>query len=94
MAAQSGGTCVLRLHYIIGPTGSIMNMMMMIDLEKAYGRVPCQEVWRCMSEKGVPEKCVMIVQDMYERARARLKSRVGLTDMIPVGVWLYQLDLP
>ena len=30
MAAQSGGTCVLRLHYIIGPTGSIMNMMMMI----------------------------------------------------------------
>ena len=30
MAAQSGGTCVLRLHYIIGPTGSIMNMMMMM----------------------------------------------------------------
>ena len=30
MAAQSDGTCVLRLHYIIGPTGSIMNMMMMI----------------------------------------------------------------
>ena len=28
MAAHSGGTCVLRLHYIIGPTGSIMNMMM------------------------------------------------------------------
>ena len=28
MATQSGGTCVLRLHYIIGPTGSIMNMMM------------------------------------------------------------------
>ena len=25
MAAQSGGTCVLMLHYIIGPTGSIMN---------------------------------------------------------------------
>ena len=32
MAAQSGGTCVLRLHYIIGPTGSIMNMMMMMLL--------------------------------------------------------------
>ena len=30
MAAQSGGTCVLRQHYIIGPTGSIMNMMMMM----------------------------------------------------------------
>ena len=32
MAAQSGGTCVLRLHYIIGPTGSIMNMMMMMGI--------------------------------------------------------------
>ena len=29
MAAQSGDTCVLMLHCIIGPTGSIMNMMMM-----------------------------------------------------------------
>ena len=30
MAAQSGDTCVLMLHCIIGPTGPIMNMMMMI----------------------------------------------------------------
>ena len=37
--------------------------MVFIDLEKAY------EVWRCMREKGVPEKYVMIVQDMYEGAR-------------------------
>ena len=28
-----------------------------IDLENAYDRVPRQEVWRCMKEKGVPEKC-------------------------------------
>ena len=35
--------------------------MVFIDLEKAYDRVPRQEVWRCMREKGVPEKYVMIV---------------------------------
>ena len=58
--------------------------MVFIDLEKAYDRVPRQEVWRCMREKGVPEKYVMIVQDMYEGARTRVKSSVGLTDMIPV----------
>ena len=63
-----------------------------IDLEKAYDRVPRQEVWRCMREKGVPEKYVMIVQDMYEGARTRVKSSVGLTDMIPVGVGLHQVS--
>ena len=64
--------------------------MVFIDLEKAYDRVPRQEVWRCMREKGVPKKYVMIVQDMYEGARTRVKSSVGLTDMIPVGVGLHQ----
>ena len=45
-----------------------------IDLEKAYNRVPRQEVWRCTREKVVPEKYVIIVQDMYEGARTRVKS--------------------
>ena len=40
--------------------------MVFIDLDMAYDRVPRQEVWRCMRENGVPEKYVMIVQDMYE----------------------------
>ena len=30
--------------------------MVFIDLENAYDGVPRQEVWRCMREKGVPEK--------------------------------------
>ena len=64
--------------------------MVLIDLEKAYDRVPRQEVWRGMREKGVPEKYVMIVQDMYEGARTRVKSSVGITDIIPVGVGLHQ----
>ena len=38
----------------------------------------------------MPEKCVMIVQDMYEGARTRVTSRAGITDMIPVGVVLHQ----
>ena len=32
----------------------------------------------------------MIVQDMYEGARTRIKSSVGLTDKLPVGVGLHQ----
>ena len=64
--------------------------MVFIDLEKAYDRVSRQEVWRCMREKGVPEKYVMIVQDMCEGMRTRVKSSVGLTDMISVGIGLHQ----
>ena len=65
--------------------------MVFIDLEKAYDRVPRQEVWRCVMEKGVSEKYVRIVQDMYEGARTRVNSSVGLTGTIPVGVWLHQV---
>ena len=36
--------------------------MVFIDLEKAYDRVPSQEVWRCIREKGVPENYVRIVR--------------------------------
>ena len=38
----------------------------------------------------MPEKYVRTVQDMYEGARTRVKSSVGLTDKIPVGVGLHQ----
>ncbi|KAK3560964.1 hypothetical protein QTP86_023155, partial [Hemibagrus guttatus] len=39
------------------------------DLEKAYDRVPREELWYCMRKSGVAEKYVRVVQDMYERSR-------------------------
>ena len=61
-----------------------------VDLEKAYDRVPRQEIWRCMREKGVPEKYVKIIQDMYKGVRTQVKSAVGLTRHVPVMVGLHQ----
>ena len=36
-----------------------------VDLEKAYDKVPREEVWYCMRKSGLAEKYVRIVQDMY-----------------------------
>ena len=80
--------CSLFLWRNIGENRK--DCMVFIYLEKVYDIVPRQEVWRCMRDKGVPEKYVMVVQDTYEGARTRVKSSVVLTDTIPVGVRLHQ----
>ncbi len=47
-----------------------------IDLDKAYNRVPHLKIWRCIREKGVSEKYVRIVQDMYEGQRTLVRSSI------------------
>ncbi|KAK3508458.1 hypothetical protein QTP70_030248, partial [Hemibagrus guttatus] len=44
-------------------------MVCAANLEKAYDRVPREELWYCMRKSGVAEKYVRVVQDMYERSR-------------------------
>ena len=40
-----------------------------VDLEKAYDRVPREELWYCMRKSGIVEKYVQLVQNMYEEAK-------------------------
>ena len=61
-----------------------------IDLEKAYDRVPRSELWRCMRQKGVTEKYVRVVQDMYKDAVSQVNTSVGATDHFRIGVGLHQ----
>ncbi|KAK3527671.1 hypothetical protein QTP86_032410 [Hemibagrus guttatus] len=46
------------------------------NLEKAYDRVPREELWYCMRKSGVAEKYVRVVQDMYERSRTVVRCAV------------------
>ena len=64
--------------------------LLFIDLDKAYDRVPRQEVWMCLMEQGVPEKYVRLVKDTYEDARTQVKTSIGLTGKITVTVGLHQ----
>ncbi|KAK3570610.1 hypothetical protein QTP86_023799, partial [Hemibagrus guttatus] len=61
-----------------------------VDLEKAYDRVPREELWYCMRKSGVAEKYVRVVQDMYERSRTVVRCAVGQTEEFKVKVGLQQ----
>ena len=43
-----------------------------------------------MREKGVPEKYVKIIQDMYDRVQTHVWCSVGETERFPVKVGLHQ----
>ncbi|KAK3523534.1 hypothetical protein QTP70_001903 [Hemibagrus guttatus] len=61
-----------------------------VDLEKAYDRVPREELWYCSRKSGVAEKYVRVVQDMYERSRTVVRCAVGQTEEFKVEVGLHQ----
>ncbi|KAK3548079.1 hypothetical protein QTP70_004507 [Hemibagrus guttatus] len=61
-----------------------------VDLEKAYERVPREELWYCMRKSGVAEKYVRVVQDMYERSRTVVRCAVGQTEEFKVEAGLHQ----
>ncbi|KAK3543285.1 hypothetical protein QTP70_014057, partial [Hemibagrus guttatus] len=60
------------------------------NLEKAYDRVPREELWYCMRRSGVAEKYVRVVQHMYERSRTVVRCAVGQTEEFNVEVGLHQ----
>ncbi|KAK3518525.1 hypothetical protein QTP70_001508 [Hemibagrus guttatus] len=59
-------------------------------MEKAYDRVPREELWYCMRKSGVAEKYVRVVQDMYERSRTVVRCAIGQTEEFKVEVKLHQ----
>ncbi|XP_063609952.1 uncharacterized protein LOC134783878 [Penaeus indicus] len=50
--------------------------MAFIDLEKAYDRVPRQEVWRGLRERGVQEKYARIAQECYKDVTTKVRNTV------------------
>ena len=64
--------------------------MVFVDLEKAYDTVLREVLWRCMRKQNIPEGYVTLVQDMYEGAITRLKSKRGIIEQFEVGIGLHQ----
>ena len=61
-----------------------------VDLEKAYGRVPQEELWYCMRKSEIVEKYVQLVQDMYEGSETVVRCAIGTTVSFKIKVGLHQ----
>ena len=61
-----------------------------IDLEKAYDRIPREEIWRCSRERNVPEKYIRLVPDMYRGCKTVVRSAAGESNSFGVEVGLHQ----
>ena len=57
-----------------------------IDLEKAYDRVPREELYWCMRDKGVPEKYIRLVKDMYHQCETVVRCAAGTSEHFAVEV--------
>ena len=58
-------------------------------MEKAYDRVPREELWECLRLAETSECYVRIIKDMYDGATT-VRSAAGLTEEFKVGVGLHQ----
>ena len=61
-----------------------------VDLEKAYDKVPIEEVWYCIRKSGLAEKYVRIVEDMYDDSITAVRCAVAVTDGYELKVELHQ----
>ena len=61
-----------------------------IDLEKAYDRVPREELWECLWLAETSECYIRIIKDMYDGATTTMRSTTGLTEEFKVDVGLHQ----
>ena len=60
--------------------------MALIDLEKAFDRVPRKVIWWALRKLGVDEWIVRLVQGMYSNARSRVREGYSEEFEVKVGV--------
>ena len=57
-------------------------LMVFVDLEKAYDRVPRELIWYSLRRKGVPEAYINIIRDIYAGCKTSFVTSAGRTKEI------------
>ena len=69
---------------------TLHNIMIFVDLEKAYDRVPRAIIWWALRKKNVGEEYSKVMQDMYDGCTTSVRTLLGSTESFEVNVGLHQ----
>ena len=65
-------------------------IMIFVDLEKAYDRVPRDIIWWAQRKKNVGKEYSIVIQDMYDGCTTSVRTLIGPTESLEVKVGLHQ----
>nr|GEX56522.1 putative reverse transcriptase domain-containing protein [Tanacetum cinerariifolium] len=61
-----------------------------IHLEKAYDSVLRELIWKTLVDKGTQRRYIMVIRDMYDGAKTRVRTSIENIEFFPVEVGLQQ----
>src|SRR5438128_716715 len=64
--------------------------MVLIDLEKAYDKIPRNIMWWALEKHKVPTKYITLIKDMYHDVVTCVRTYDGDTDNFPIKIGLHQ----